>query len=265
MKITQGNEEAKVKRVTKPKQTKTPKEPKKENLVKAAIDVTDSHYDGHRERVRAKFLKTANVSSYQPYELLEILLFYCNKRSDVKPLAKYISSYFKDSISSLLNAKHSELELIKGVGDNFLCLLKLVKELQSRNLFEKANETTKINHFDDLVNYLKVFYNQQDKEIFKVLFLDAKNNIIADEVMSEGTTNQAVVYPREIVKKCLQHHTTHVVLSHNHPSGDPTPSKADIEITQNIQKALATIDVSLLDHIIIAKNTTYSFRMDGKI
>ena len=228
------------------------------------IKADTKSYDGHRQRVREKFLKTPQTCGYQTYELIEMLLFYCNKRSDVKPLAKQISSYFGNSVQAILNTKHHELEQFAGIGDNFLCLLKLIKELQLRNLFENVNNTPqKISHFDDLIKYLQVFYRRHDREIFKVILLDAKNNIIADEVMSQGTANQSAVYPREIVKKCLEHHTVNVVMAHNHPSGDANPSKADIEITQNVKKALATIDVNLLDHIIIAKNNIYSFRMEG--
>jgi DNA repair protein RadC len=153
----------------------------------------------------------------------------------------------------------------KGLGDSFYCLLKLIKELQRRNIYEKVQPRFELNNLNDLVDYLRVFYNQQTTEIFKAIFLDSKSKILEDKILSYGTTNQAIVYPREIVKLALEKNAAYVIIVHNHPSGDPTPSREDFSVTLEIKSALKTVGISLFDSLIITYDSFYSFKKDGLI
>jgi len=219
---------------------------------------------GHRARVREKFLKSSDLNSFQAYELIELLLFYCNPRSDVKPLAKSICAFFDNSIHLLLNAPQQVFaNNFDNLGDSFFVLLKLVKEMQSRNLYEALEPMAKVQNLEQLVNYLRIFFNEQQQEVFRAMFLNAKGQIIAEKTMSQGTINQAAVYPREIVKHCLNFNACFVIVSHNHPSGDSTPSKEDLQITLDIKFALKTIDVELFDSLVITQKSYYSFKEQG--
>ena len=226
---------------------------------------TDNHIIGHRARVKNKILELKDLKPLNNYEIIEALLFYTNPRIDVKPIAKNLTNNFENSISKLLHAEINELKKIDGVGDSFICLLKLVKELNLRASYEKLSSQIIIESFDTLTEYLQNVFKGKKVEEFRVIFLNSKNKIISDVLLTEGTVNKTAIYPREIVKKALELSSSSVIISHNHPSGDPTPSKADIEITSTLLQSLKTVEIKLWDHVIIADQSLFSFRMEGLI
>ncbi|PCJ27139.1 MAG: hypothetical protein COA94_04270 [Rickettsiales bacterium] len=225
---------------------------------KKSKDDKQPHYLGHRKRLKDKFLSNAR-STLGDYELLELLLFQSIPRRDVKPLAKSLLQKF----GGLRQLVHADKEMIMSVDDmtegSFL-QLKIIQEMLSRILYEEVQNKNVISSWGALLDYLKFNMGCLKIEQFRVLFLNKRNALIADEVMATGTIDQTPVYPREIVKKALFYEAGAIILVHNHPSGNPDPSKADIELTRQISTACKTINVTLHDHVIIASNNYYSFK-----
>ena len=226
-------------------------------LAQVSMLVEDLH-NGHRERLRSRFQKSS-FGSLADYELLELILFLAKPRGDVKPLAKILLAKF-GTMHRIFSAREEDLVGIDGVGSSVISSLKLVKELAARLLKEEIKETTIIQSWSALINYLKVTMGYIKTEQFRVLFLNKKNMLIADELQEVGTVDQVPVYPREIVKRALFHEATAVILVHNHPSGNTTPSQSDISMTKKIVTALAAINVEVHDHIIVSSNDFYSFK-----
>lgn len=224
-------------------------------------DATAPHYLQHRERLRARFL-AGGAAAVQDYELLEILLGAAIPRRDVKPLAKQLIARFGD-LAGVFTASPADLTAEKGVGDVAASILKAVQasalHLQKAGLSEKPL----ISSWDQLSAYLRSAMGREKVEQFRVLFLDTRNRLILDEVLQRGTVNHTPVYPREVVRRALDVGATALILAHNHPSGDVTPSRADIEMTEKIVTAAKALEIVVHDHVIVGASETFSFRERG--
>jgi DNA repair protein RadC len=214
-----------------------------------SLDAKSTH--GHRKRMRDKAL-SGGLSTMHSYELLEMLIFMAQPRGDHKETAKILIKEFK-SIQSIFSADISRLKSIKGVGEVTISVIKLVQELFYRMIREEISSIPILNSNHKVIEYCKITMGNLQNEQFKILFLNKKNYLIADEVQQKGTIDQTPIFPREVVKRSIELGAGAVIMIHNHPSGDPTPSAADIEITKSVKAALETIDVRLHDHIIIGK------------
>lgn len=215
------------------------------------------HYIGHRQRLRQRAM--GNAENLADYELLELILFFVIPRKDVKPLAKELLYQFRD-FSSLINGSKEKLLGIKGVNENLYIYFIIIREVINRALRQKVINKNIISSWSILIDYLKINMGNMQLEQFRVLFLNKKNILIADEVLSEGTIDQAIIYPREIVKRALLHEASAIILVHNHPSGIVKPSSADIELTDKIVKTCINMNITVHDHIIIAANEYFSFK-----
>lgn len=229
------------------------------NLIEFGNDEIDiPHYIGHRKRVKERFV-ASGAANFSDYELLEIMLFSVIPRKDVKPLAKKLLNHFK-SITDLINIDKERLLSISGTNENLYINFAVVRELINRVLKQKIINKNIIASWGSLIDYLKVNMGNMKLEQFRVLFLNKKNILIADEILSQGTIDQAAVYPREIVKRALFNEASSIILVHNHPSGSPDPSKADIDMTNRIVEICKTINIVVHDHVIISNNKYFSFK-----
>ncbi len=229
-----------------------------------------AHYHGHRERLRARF-RESEGEGMPDYELLELLLFFSIRYVDVKPLAKLLLEEF-GSLGGVLAAAPERLEAtIRTSGPSpsdrvrtdcqfTITHLKAMQRLLQRVLAEDVKAKSVISSWQSLLDYLKVALGHEPIEQFRVLFLDKKNILIKDEMQQRGTVDHTPLYPREIAKRALELGASAVIMVHNHPSGDPTPSRADIEMTKQVEAALSPVRVALHDHLIIGKDRHLSFR-----
>ena len=212
----------------------------------------------HRKRLRKKF-DDSNGEALADYEMLEILLFQYLPRKDTKPLAKDLLKKF-GSLSGVLGASEQQLKEVDGIGEAIAHQLKVVYAILGRTFKSEISEKPLLDNWSALIDYCNSVMAQKDIEEFRVLFVDTKNRLITDEVQQTGTVNHTSVYPREVVKRALALNASGFVLVHNHPSGDPTPSQADIEMTRKIVEACKNMEIIVHDHIIIAKSGHASFR-----
>lgn len=212
----------------------------------------------HRERLRARF-DMGGAGAVADYELLELLLFRAIPRRDVKPLAKRLIAEFGD-FNHAISAPLSRLLNIDGMGEAAARELKIVEAAAHRLAQARVLGREALSNWAALMTYCKTRMAHQSTEEFRLLFLDRKNVLIADEAQAKGTVDHVPVYPREVAKRALELNASALILVHNHPSGDPTPSKADIEMTKLIDAALGTVGVTLHDHVIIGKERDASFR-----
>lgn len=219
------------------------------------------HYAGHRQRLRARFV-SAGEKALQDYELLEMVLFMAIPRRDVKPLAKDLLARF-GNLPALMAAPISELSQVDGISENTAIALKSVAALGARAMKMELMQRPVLNSWTRLMDYCHATLAHEKKEHFRILFLNKKNEMIADEIQGSGTVDHTPAYPREIVKRALEHGATALILLHNHPSGDPTPSPADIEMTNAIVRAAQPLGITIHDHIIVARNGQTSFRNQG--
>ncbi|MBM7067178.1 DNA repair protein RadC [Actibacterium sp. 188UL27-1] len=219
------------------------------------------HYHGHRERLRQRFLKGGHAPLPE-YEILELLLFNAIGRIDVKPLAKRLLAEFGDLNGVIAASEHRILQ-VDGATHKVYFQLKLAEAFAQRMAQAKVLKRDVLESWDALIAYCRTAMAHRDTEQFRVLYLDRKNTVIADEKQADGTVSHVPVYPREIAKRALELNASAVILIHNHPSGDPTPSRADIEMTDRVQVACDAIDVSIHDHVIIGKDDELSFRGQG--
>jgi DNA repair protein RadC len=187
------------------------------------------------------------------YELLEMVLFAAQPRRDMKPLAKKLIAKF-GSFAEVIHAPETRLREIKGVGDGTINGLKLIAAAAHRIARGELKQRTALSSWDDVTDYCRISMAFADKEQFRILFLDKRNQLIADEVQQTGTVDHTPVYPREVIKRALELSATAIILVHNHPSGDPTPSQADIQMTKAIVDIAAPLGISVHDHIILGKN-----------
>jgi DNA repair protein RadC len=209
------------------------------------------HYYGHRERLRERF-REAGAEALSDYELLEAILFRALPRRDVKPLAKTLIATF-GSFAEVISAPATRLAEIKGLGNATITELKLIEAAASRLVRGEVRKRPVLSSWSAVLDYCRTAQAFADREQFRVLFLDKRNRLIADELQQVGTIDHTPVYPREVVKRALELSATAIVLVHNHPSGDPTPSQADIHMTQQIIAVANPLGISVHDHIIVGK------------
>lgn len=221
------------------------------------------HWQGHRDRLRGKLIERGS-GALDDYELLETLLFAFIPRRDVKPIAKSLLSRF-GSLSGIFAADTHELTKIQGVGATVAAYIRATREIGVRTTREVIAGRPIISSWTALLAYIRGQLQHETREQFRVLFLDRKNQLIADELMGQGTVDHAPVYPREIARRALEVSASALILVHNHPSGDPTPSRSDIDITREIIDALAPFDIRVHDHLIAAKHGVTSFKTEGLI
>lgn len=219
------------------------------------------HHAGHRDRLRARYLKSG-AGAFEDYELLEMMLFAAIPRRDVKPLAKALLARF-GTIAGVLGAPVEDLLRVKGLSENSVVLLKTVHALTQRALLDDIRKRPLLNSWQKLIDYCTVAMAHEKREQFRVLFLNRKNQLIGDEVQQVGTVDHTPVYPREIVKRALEIGATAMILVHNHPSGDPMPSDADLSMTEDIIRASAALGIHVHDHIIISESGHISFKSLG--
>ncbi len=219
------------------------------------------HHAGHRDRLRQRFLKSG-AGAFEDYELLEMILFAAIPRRDVKPLAKTLLAQF-GGIAGVLACDIETLKRVKGLSESSAVLLKTVHALTQRMLIGDVGKKPVLGSWQKLLDYCHVAMAHEKREHFRVLFLNRKNQLIADEVQQVGTVDHAPVYPREIVKRALELGATAMILVHNHPSGDPTPSDSDLAMTEEIIRAARALDLMVHDHLIISKNGHSSFKSLG--
>ena len=210
------------------------------------------HYHGHRERLRERF-HTAGPDALSDYELLELALFPALPRRDTKPLAKALLKTF-GSFAEVIHAPVARLREIDGIGDASINQLKLIAAAVSRVAKGEVKQRTALSSWNDVIDYCRTSMAFADKEQFRLLFLDKRNRLIADEVQQTGTVDHTPVYPREVIKRALELSATALILVHNHPSGDPTPSQADIQMTKAIIEIATPLGISVHDHIIVGRN-----------
>ncbi len=221
------------------------------------------HYEGHRRRLRERLLK-AGPDGLPDYELLELVLFGAQPRRDMKPLAKALIGRF-GSFAEVVSADPALLREVEGVGESVVAALKTVQAAALRLAREEVIDRPVIGSWRKLMAYCRASMAYETQEQFRVLYLNHKNVLIADEVQQRGTVDHTPVYPREVVKRALELGATAVIMVHNHPSGDPTPSPADIEMTREVREAGERLGITLHDHVIISKRGHNSMKTMGLI
>jgi DNA repair protein RadC len=220
-----------------------------------------SYIADHRQRLRDRFLQGGAVAM-PDYELLELLLFRTMPRQDVKPLARVLLDTFGD-VNRVIAAPSARLLAVKGVGQAVVTDLKIVEAVAQRMMRARVMNLPVLSSWAALLDYCHTTMAHLETEQFRILFLDRKNTLIADEAQAKGTVDHVPVYPREVVKRALELNASALILVHNHPSGDPTPSEADITMTIQVQEACQVLGLCLHDHLIIGKSREISFRADG--
>ena len=220
-----------------------------------------SYIKDHRKRLRDRFL-SGGAQALPDYELLELVLFRAIPRRDVKPLAHLLLQKFGD-FNGVVSAPPDQLAELEGVGDAVVCELKIKEAAAHRLSRARILQRHVISSWDSLLDYCHTTMAHQNVEHFRVFYLDRKNVLIADEKQADGTVDHVPVYPREVVKRALHLNASALILVHNHPSGDPTPSDADISMTHQIRIAADALGITLHDHIIIGKSCEVSFRSEG--
>jgi len=214
-------------------------------------------YLGHRERLRERF--RSNPDALPDYELLELLLFFAYRRQDTKPIAKALIARFGD-FAEVISAEPERLKEIDQVGDVAVSLLKTVEAASKRQTRVRVRKPLALSSWSKVIEYCRSHMARESKEQFRILFLDKKNNLIADEVQQQGTIDHTPAYPREVMGRAYNLGATALILVHNHPTGDPTPSAADVEMTKNIAQLGKGMNVMVHDHIIMGRDGETSFR-----
>jgi DNA repair protein RadC len=209
-------------------------------------------YLGHRERLRERFF-SAGPDALSDYELLEMALFPALPRRDTKPLAKLLLRTF-GSFAEVIHAPEARLREVDGIGDASINQLKLIAAAATRVAKGQVKQRTLLSSWSEVIDYCRTSMAFADKEQFRLLFLDKRNQLISDEVQQTGTVDHTPVYPREVIKRALELSATAIILVHNHPSGDPSPSQADIQMTKAIVAIAEPLGISVHDHIIVGKN-----------
>ncbi len=222
-----------------------------------------SPHAGHRERLRDR-AEAGGLTALPDYELLELYLFRSIPRGDVKPIAKALLARF-GGLEAALGASIAELMSVKGVGQSVATDLKLLHEATLRIGRHTVRKRTVISSWNALLAYVRVALANEPREQFRVLFLDKKNQLIADEIQNHGTVDHAPVYPREVMRRALELSASNLILVHNHPSGDPTPSGADIDMTRQIIDAGRTLKIGVHDHLVVGREGVASFKALGLI
>ena len=230
-------------------------------MVTGADGQARPHYWGHRARLRTRFLEGGHAPMPE-YEILELLLFNAIERIDVKPLAKRLLAAFGD-LNGVVAASEHRLMQVEGATDRVYLQLRIAEAFAQRMGKAKVLRREVLASWDDLIGYCRTVMAHRETEQFRVVFLDRKNTVIADEAQAAGTVDHVPVYPREVAKRALELSASGVILVHNHPSGDPTPSREDLDMTEQVAAACGAIGVELHDHIVIGKDAEASFRQEG--
>lgn len=226
-------------------------------------DAGKPDYLGHHNRLRQRF-RDGGGDALPDYELLELVLFRALPRRDTKPIAKNLIKTF-GSFAETLNASDERLAQVSGVGDAVIIELKLIRSAALRFMKGDIMEREALASWEAVLAYCRAAMAFEDKEQFRILFLDKRNHIIADEVQQQGTVDHTPVYIREVVKRALELSATALILVHNHPSGDPTPSRADVEMTKQVADAAKPLGIVIHDHIVVGKDGHASLRELGLI
>jgi DNA repair protein RadC len=224
-------------------------------------DGEEPHYLGHRERLRARF-RTAGADAMPDYEILELVLTTILPRQDVKPLAKGLIATF-GSFADAIAAPIEKLTAIDGIKEKTAIQLKVIEAAALRLSKTRLINRPVLSSWNALLDYCASAMARAEREEFRVLFLDRKNVLIADEIQSQGTIDHTPVYPREIMRRALEHSASALILVHNHPSGDPTPSRADIDMTREIVEAAKSLRITIHDHLVVGRGGTASFKALG--
>ncbi|MEO5360719.1 MAG: DNA repair protein RadC [Nitrospirota bacterium] len=214
-------------------------------------------YAGHRMRLRQRYIEKG-VSSLAGYEVIELLLTFTRSQKDVKPEAKRLLKRF-GSIQNILDADNDALMEVEGIGLQTATLIKLVKDLGTIYLRQKRIKRKAIKNPDDIVDYLRTSIGSKENEQFLVLYLNAKNEIMAEEIIGEGIPNLCYVYPRKIFEHALKHNATALILVHNHPTGSPSPSEDDIKLTRSLKETASRLGIVIHDHLIVTRHSFFSF------
>lgn len=220
-----------------------------------------SYLKDHRKRLRERFIN-GGADAMPDYELLELVLFRAIPRRDVKPLARDLLERFTD-FNGVISAPVDQLQIVSGVGQTVIQELKIVEAAAHRLAKSKVIGRPAISSWDALLEYCQTTMSHRQTEEFRVFYLDRKNILISDELLGQGTVDHVPVYPREIVKRALHLNASALILVHNHPSGDPTPSQQDIAMTKHIQAAADALGISVHDHLVIGKSREISFQSEG--
>ncbi|WP_293376838.1 DNA repair protein RadC [Phenylobacterium sp. SCN 70-31] len=231
------------------------------DLWRAASQPAPPHHLGHRDRLRER-AGAGGLAALPDYEVLELILFRSIRRGDMKPLAKQLLARF-GSLGAVLGATAEDLRTVKGVGPEVALDLKLLHEAGLRTAREQVKRRPVISSWTALLAYVKTALAHEPREQFRVLFLDKKNQLIADETMNHGTVDHAPVYPREVVRRALELSASNLILVHNHPSGDPTPSPADVDMTRQIVDAARPLRITIHDHLVAGRDGVASFKALG--
>lgn len=220
-------------------------------------------YIGHRQRLKERF-KIGGGGDMADYEMLELLLTLAIPRKDTKPLAKALVKEF-GSFAEVLFASDDKLMTFNGLKENTILVFRIVREAALRMTWQKlsATEAPVLTSYDAIIEYCRAASGYKDREEFRVIFLNAKNRIIGEEVQQRGSVNAVAIHPGEVMRSAVLKGATALILVHNHPSGDVTPSRADIEVTRKIAEALSAVDIRLIDHFIVSKNLVFSFNDHG--
>ena len=245
---------------------KAPRDPGGDGLFDAEAPAEPSaepapHYKDHRRRLRDRFL-ASDPEGFPDYELLELLLFHSIERVDVKPLAKALLADFR-SLGGVLAADPDRLAAYGRVNDRTIAHFRAIREVSRRLLKAPIEDRPVIASWDALIDYCRAAMADEPTERFRVLYLDRRNRLIRDEIQQKGTVDHTPVYPREVVKRALELGATALVMVHNHPSGDPAPSRADIDMTREVREAAEKLGITLHDHIVVARGGTSSFKAMG--
>jgi len=220
-----------------------------------------SYISDHRQRLRHRFLD-GGADAMPDYEMLELVLFRAIPRQDVKPLARRLLDRFGD-FNGVITAPSARLSQEHGVGDAVILELKIVEAAARRLARARVMHRPVISSWNALLEYCQTAMAHRETEQFRVFYLDRKNTLIADEAQAQGTVDHVPVYPREVVKRALELNACALILVHNHPSGDPTPSASDIEMTKQIERAASALGISLHNHLVIGRSREISFKSEG--
>jgi len=226
-----------------------------------ASTATPHGAEGHRGRMREKLLKN-DADGILDHELLEMVLFLALPRKDTKPLARALLARF-GSFAGVIAAPIPDLLRVEGLGEAAAAALKTVQAAAIRLIAPERRSTDVLSNWDALIDYLTARLSRERVEQLRVLYLDNRNRLLADEAQSRGTVNHTPVYPREVVKRAIELRATALILVHNHPSGDPTPSREDIAMTREIKNAAGLLEIVLHDHVIVGNGKWTSFRREG--
>jgi DNA repair protein RadC len=220
--------------------------------------MTENHQYGHRKRLRERLLKSGE-DAMADYELLEMVLFWSHPRGDTKPIAKALLKKF-GTLANIFAASNEDLKKVTGVGESTVAVLRLTHAMTLRLSKAELLERPLLMNSDQLIRYCRLKIKDPKVEQFHIFFLDKKHQFLADEIHQVGTVDHAAVYPREIIKKALEHGSSKILMVHNHPSGDATPSKADIDLTRHIAEIGEKLGIQVNDHLVLGNGVYTSMK-----